>query len=242
MSEAKRVPLQTLEFPESLGHATKKEKKGNVGKQLAPSFRFTLTLPESNEKTCPEFNYAQLLKTAEVSSMRLTRFCHDGEGRSRDRMSIPSRAEHTGRGRKIARVSVDGMYRGRQRLQEGTRNSRGIRQTATMSASRVADAIVNCHAARFARPPYAPNSRSHLYTYKDLPDVFGIVEMSEKQFSDRFAVSAEPNPRGVNVYRGPDICTLSRGRHALNCTRKTVRLSLGRRGVLRAVLLLVKCL
>ncbi|KAH0950132.1 hypothetical protein HN011_012527 [Eciton burchellii] len=65
MSEAKRVPLQTLEFPESLGHATKKEKKGNMGKQLAPSFRFTLTLPESNEKTCPEFNYSQLLKSAE---------------------------------------------------------------------------------------------------------------------------------------------------------------------------------
>ncbi|XP_018348610.1 PREDICTED: ubinuclein-1 isoform X2 [Trachymyrmex septentrionalis] len=64
MSEAKRVPLQTLEFPEPLGHATK-EKKGNMGKQLAPSFRFTLTLPESNEKTCPEFNYAQLLKSAE---------------------------------------------------------------------------------------------------------------------------------------------------------------------------------
>lgn len=36
-----------------------------MGKQLAPSLRFTLTLPESNEKTCPEFNYAQLLKTAE---------------------------------------------------------------------------------------------------------------------------------------------------------------------------------
>ncbi|EZA53979.1 ubinuclein-1 isoform X2 [Ooceraea biroi] len=65
MSEAKRVPLQTLEFPESLGHATKKEKKGNMGKQLAPSFRFTITLPESNEKTCPEFNYSQLLKSAE---------------------------------------------------------------------------------------------------------------------------------------------------------------------------------
>ncbi|XP_011868094.1 PREDICTED: ubinuclein-2 isoform X2 [Vollenhovia emeryi] len=64
MSEAKRAPLQTLEFPEPLGHATK-EKKGNMGKQLAPSFRFALTLPESNEKTCPEFNYAQLLKTAE---------------------------------------------------------------------------------------------------------------------------------------------------------------------------------
>jgi hypothetical protein len=83
MSEAKRVPLQTLEFPESLGHATKKEKKGNVGKQLAPSFRFTLTLPESNEKTCPEFNYSQLLKTAEVSSVRLTRFCC-GEKRVRE--------------------------------------------------------------------------------------------------------------------------------------------------------------
>lgn len=68
MSETKRVPLQTLEFPEPLGHATKKEKKGNMGKQLAPSFRFTLTLPESNEKTCPEFNYSQLLKSAEVRS------------------------------------------------------------------------------------------------------------------------------------------------------------------------------
>ncbi|KAI4486172.1 hypothetical protein M0802_012515 [Mischocyttarus mexicanus] len=65
MSEVKRVPLQTLEFPESLGHAAKKEKKGEKGKQLAPSFRFTLTLPESNEKACPEFNYAQLYKAAE---------------------------------------------------------------------------------------------------------------------------------------------------------------------------------
>lgn len=68
MSEVKRVPLQTLEFPESLEHATK-EKKADKGKQLAPSFRFTLTLPESNEKTCPEFNYAQLIKTAEVSAL-----------------------------------------------------------------------------------------------------------------------------------------------------------------------------
>ncbi|XP_076237667.1 yemanuclein isoform X1 [Calliopsis andreniformis] len=65
MSEAKRVPLQTLELPESLGYAAKKEKKGEKGKQLAPSFRFALTLPESNEKACPEFNYAQLLKQAE---------------------------------------------------------------------------------------------------------------------------------------------------------------------------------
>nr|XP_033334263.1 ubinuclein-1 isoform X1 [Megalopta genalis] len=65
MSEAKRVPLQTLEFPESLGYTAKKEKKGEKGKQLAPSFRFVLTLPESNEKACPEFNYAQLLKASE---------------------------------------------------------------------------------------------------------------------------------------------------------------------------------
>ncbi|XP_076177072.1 yemanuclein isoform X2 [Ptiloglossa arizonensis] len=65
MSEAKRVPLQTLEFPESLGYVAKKEKKGEKGKQLAPSFRFTLTLLESNEEAFSEFNYAQLLKAAE---------------------------------------------------------------------------------------------------------------------------------------------------------------------------------
>ncbi|XP_033223092.1 ubinuclein-1 [Belonocnema kinseyi] len=57
MSEPKRVPLQTLEF----ANAAKKDK----GKQLLPSHRFTLTLLESNEKTCPEFDYAQLLKAAE---------------------------------------------------------------------------------------------------------------------------------------------------------------------------------
>ncbi|XP_012270052.1 ubinuclein-2 [Orussus abietinus] len=62
MSDAKRPPLQSLDFSDPLGHVTK---KGEKGKQLAPSFRFELTLPESNEKTCPEFNYAQLLKAAE---------------------------------------------------------------------------------------------------------------------------------------------------------------------------------
>ena len=62
MSEPKRVPLQTLEF----ANAAKKDK----GKQLMPSHRFTLTLPESNEKTCPEFDYAQLLKAAEVSKIK----------------------------------------------------------------------------------------------------------------------------------------------------------------------------
>jgi hypothetical protein len=86
MSEAKRAPLQTLEFPEPLGHATK-EKKGNMGKQLAPSFRFALTLPESNEKTCPEFNYAQLLKTAEVRLPSTISPLLRYEGRTEDRMS-----------------------------------------------------------------------------------------------------------------------------------------------------------
>ncbi|XP_051162087.1 ubinuclein-1 isoform X2 [Leptopilina boulardi] len=61
MSEPKRVPLQTLEFPDSLGHAAKKDKD----KKLLPSHRFTLTLPEPNEERCPEFNYIQLQKTAE---------------------------------------------------------------------------------------------------------------------------------------------------------------------------------
>lgn len=65
MSEPKRVPLQTLEFPDSLGHAAKKDKD----KKLLPSHRFTLTLPEPNEERCPEFNYIQLQKTAEVCNI-----------------------------------------------------------------------------------------------------------------------------------------------------------------------------
>jgi len=95
MSEAKRVPLQTLEFPESLGHATKKEKKGNMGKQLAPSFRFALTLPESNEKTCPEFNYAQLLKSAEVSHRAIHPFPSGREGNKRPYVKLVSHMRET---------------------------------------------------------------------------------------------------------------------------------------------------
>lgn len=60
MSEQKRVPLQSL-------GTTKKEKKGE---EFVQSYRFVLTLPESNEKACPEFNYRELLKSAEVSYNR----------------------------------------------------------------------------------------------------------------------------------------------------------------------------
>ncbi|XP_012261586.2 ubinuclein-1 isoform X2 [Athalia rosae] len=55
MSEQKRVPLQSL-------GTTKKEKKGE---EFVQSYRFSLTLPESNEQACPEFNYRELLKSAE---------------------------------------------------------------------------------------------------------------------------------------------------------------------------------
>lgn len=72
MSEAKRVPLQTLEFPESLGHAAKKEKKGEKGK-YPPTIRFSITLPESNERKCPEVNYAQLYNAALKKSRKLNK-------------------------------------------------------------------------------------------------------------------------------------------------------------------------
>ncbi|XP_046477089.1 ubinuclein-1 isoform X1 [Neodiprion pinetum] len=55
MSEQKRVPFQSL-------GTTKKEKKGE---DFVQSYRFTLTLPESNEQACPEFNYCELLRSAE---------------------------------------------------------------------------------------------------------------------------------------------------------------------------------
>lgn len=65
MSEGiKRVPLQSLEFPDRLEPAKKDKDKG---KQVAPSLRFDLALHESNEKAYPEFNYAQLVKLEEVS-------------------------------------------------------------------------------------------------------------------------------------------------------------------------------
>ncbi|CAL4063671.1 unnamed protein product, partial [Meganyctiphanes norvegica] len=51
MSELKRVPLTTV-VP------TKKEKKRE---NKVKCLRITLTLPESNEKSCPEFNYRELV-------------------------------------------------------------------------------------------------------------------------------------------------------------------------------------
>ncbi|XP_011503173.1 PREDICTED: yemanuclein-alpha [Ceratosolen solmsi marchali] len=59
MAEIKRVPLQSVD------HGSQTSKKSEKIKQIAPSFRFVLNLPESNEEKCPEFNYAQLLKSAE---------------------------------------------------------------------------------------------------------------------------------------------------------------------------------
>lgn len=67
MSEGvKRVPTQSLESAGSLGNATK-EKKREKGKQLAPSIRLELCLDDKNETAYAEFNYTQLLKSAEVS-------------------------------------------------------------------------------------------------------------------------------------------------------------------------------
>ncbi|KAH0550195.1 ubinuclein-2 isoform X1 [Cotesia glomerata] len=65
MSEGvKRVPTQSLESAGSLGNATK-EKKREKGKQLAPSIRLELCLDDKNETAYAEFNYTQLLKSAE---------------------------------------------------------------------------------------------------------------------------------------------------------------------------------
>ena len=58
MAEAKRVELTTV-------GTLKKERKP---KDDVPTYRFQLTLGESNEKTCPEYSYSQLVKTVRVSS------------------------------------------------------------------------------------------------------------------------------------------------------------------------------
>lgn len=60
MSEIKRVALTSIDV-----HKSKKEKKS-----VNRSFRFNLTLTESNEKSCPIFNYRELLESAAVSYNR----------------------------------------------------------------------------------------------------------------------------------------------------------------------------
>lgn len=58
MSEQKRATLSTI--------STQKSKVKKV-KEVPKTIRFNLTLPESNEKACPEYNYRDLLNTVEVS-------------------------------------------------------------------------------------------------------------------------------------------------------------------------------
>ena len=70
MSEPKRIALTTLvsgSATEGAGSTsasklpTKKDKKnGGDGGAVAKTQRFTLTLPDSTEKSCPEFNFADL--------------------------------------------------------------------------------------------------------------------------------------------------------------------------------------
>lgn len=61
MSEPKRATLSTISTQKSDVKKTKETSK---------SIRFSLTLPESNEKSCPEYNYRDLLNSAEVSYNR----------------------------------------------------------------------------------------------------------------------------------------------------------------------------
>ena len=58
MAEPRRIELTTVEpiAPE------KEEKKEQI------TFRFSLTLTDSTERTCPEFSYTELLKNALVSA------------------------------------------------------------------------------------------------------------------------------------------------------------------------------
>lgn len=70
MSEPKRIALTTLvsgSAAEGAGSSsasklpTKKDKKnGGDGVAVAKTQRFSLTLPDSTEKSCPEFNFADL--------------------------------------------------------------------------------------------------------------------------------------------------------------------------------------
>lgn len=58
MSEQKRATLSTI---------TTQKTSVKKFKDTTKTVRFTLTLPESNEKACPEYNYRDLLNSVEVS-------------------------------------------------------------------------------------------------------------------------------------------------------------------------------
>lgn len=218
MSEAKRVPLQTLEFPESLGHATKKEKKGDMGKQLAPSFRFTLTLPESNEKTCPEFNYSQLLKSAEVSFRmearpdRMSSLSHtrpDGK-RTRERESRKVRACPSEE-RVASDTNEDGRPREKRDEDFSRRSTNREREVQSRDAAaivtRLASRAPSSHCARLA----SVSARKDLPP-RDPPQVLRSSRTAEKPFHHRFA--AVPCRAGSAQRCQRHRCALSRGRRA----------------------------
>lgn len=61
MSEPKRATLSSI---------TTQKTNVKKDKEVSKTVRFTLKLPESNEKACPEYNYRDLLNSAEVSYNR----------------------------------------------------------------------------------------------------------------------------------------------------------------------------
>jgi hypothetical protein len=70
MSEPKRIALIPLaaDAVQAPLPATKKDKKSAT--VIVKTHRFSLTLPDSTEKSCPEFNFAVL-----ISSLTVSPFC-----------------------------------------------------------------------------------------------------------------------------------------------------------------------
>ena len=82
MSEPKRIALTTLVAAEASSAAAaaattipnnKKDKK-SAGQETAKTQRFSLTLPDSTEKSCPEFNFADLIAALPVHTSLLRFF------------------------------------------------------------------------------------------------------------------------------------------------------------------------
>lgn len=71
MSEPKRIALIPLaaDAVQAPLPATKKDKKSAT--VIVKTHRFSLTLPDSTEKSCPEFNFADLISSLTVSPFLL---------------------------------------------------------------------------------------------------------------------------------------------------------------------------
>ena len=67
MSEPKRIALIPLAAAEAAQTPlpAKKDKKSTT--TIVKTHRFTLTLPDSTEKSCPEFNFADLISALTVT-------------------------------------------------------------------------------------------------------------------------------------------------------------------------------